>query len=254
MIKISNLSVKFGSKFALKDINLQIHKGEIINILGSNGSGKTTLLRCILDLEKFSGSVEIDGTNTANLSPKQMANLLSFVPQSHNIPYDFSVFDIVLMSRFASSFYKYSEFDRQKALEALEKTGISHLKDEVFRKLSGGQKQLVLVARAIASNAKIILLDEPINGLDLSNQILLLDLLRDLANDGYTVLCTTHYPEHALKIADKIAWLDKGNLIKFDTPKSVITKEQISQIYGLNSEFIKDSSENEHLIILGRNL
>ena len=108
------------------------------------------------------------------------------------------------------------------------------------------------MARAIASNAKMILLDEPINGLDLSNQILLLDLLKDLANDDYTVLCTTHYPEHALKIADKIAWLDKGYLIKFDTPKSVITKEQISQIYGLNSEFIKDSDKNEHLIILGR--
>lgn len=252
MIKISNLSVKFGNKFALKDINLHIKKGEIINILGSNGSGKTTLLRCILDLEKFQGSIEIDGQNTANLTPKMMANLLSFVPQNHFIPYDFSVLDIVLMSRFANSFYKYSKSDIQKAEFALKKTEILHLKNEIFRKLSGGQKQLVLVARAIASNAKIILLDEPINGLDLSNQILLLDLLKDLANDDYTVLCTTHYPEHALKIADKIAWLDKGNLIKFDTPKSVITKEQISQIYGLNSEFIKDCNENEHLIILGR--
>ena len=254
MIKISNLSVKFGSKIALNNINLQIQKGKILNILGANGSGKTTLLRSILGLENYNGEILIDDKNIANFSRGQMANLLSFVPQSSHIAYDFSVFDIVLMSRFASSFYKYSEFDIQKAKFALEKTGILHLKNEIFRKLSGGQKQLVLVARAIASNAKIILLDEPINGLDLSNQMLLLELLSNLSNDGYTILCTTHYPNHALKIADNIAWLEKGELFAYGKAKEILTSERISQIYGLDSEFIKDSNNDEHLIILRRNV
>ena len=254
MIEICDLSCKFGSKFALKNINLQIKKNQIINILGSNGSGKTTLLRCILGLEKFSGEIKIGGANISNLNPKQMAKTLCFVPQNNYIPYDFSVLDIVLMSRFASSFYKYSEFDKQKAKTALEKTGILHLQNEIFRKLSGGQKQLVLVARALSSEAKIILLDEPINGLDLANQMLLLNLLKNLPKDDYTVICTTHYPDHALKIADKIAWIDKAELIKFDEPKKVMTNERISQIYGLDCEFIKDSKENEHLVILWRDL
>ena len=207
MIKISNLSVKFGSKFALKDINLQIHKGEIINILGSNGSGKTTLLRCILDLEKFSGSVEIDGINTANLSPKMMANLLSFVPQNHFIPYDFSVLDIVLMSRFANSFYKYSKSDIQKAEFALEKTGISYLKNEIFRKLSGGQKQRVAIVRALLMHPEVILFDEVTAALDPEMVHEVLETMIALAKSGSTMLIVTHEMAFAKAVADRIIFL-----------------------------------------------
>lgn len=240
MIEIVNLSAGYGSKQILTDINFSIKNGTVLSILGANGSGKSTLLKAIVGLIPYSGEVLIDNIDTKKLERKQKASLIAYVPQSSTIPFDFSVIEIVLMGRFHASSLNlsYSKEDKEEARIALKKVGIENFKTRIFRNLSGGERQLVLIARALAQKSKIIIMDEPVTGLDLGNQMRLLDLISSLKNDGKIVIQTTHYPDHALRISTKVLWLDNGKTTAFGNPKDVISTQRIYDIYGVKSEFL----------------
>lgn len=241
MIQVSNLSCGYGSKEILKDVNFSIEKGAVLSILGANGSGKSTLLKAMVGLLPYKGNISIDNDDTRTLSRKERASLVAYVPQSSSIPFDFNVLEIVLMGRFHSSSLNlsYSKKDKDEACEALKQVGIEDFKGRIFRNLSGGERQLVLIARALAQKSKIIIMDEPVTGLDLGNQMRLLDLISTLAQDGKIVIQTTHYPDHALRVSTQVLWLDKGKILAFGSPEEVISTQRIYDVYGVKSELIR---------------
>ena len=251
MLKIKNLSSSYGSKQILNKINFNIKKDEVLSILGANGSGKTTLLKAIVGILPYKGDIFIANQNVKNLSRKQRASLIAYVPQYSNIPFDFNVLEIVLMGRFHSSSLNlsYSQTDKDEAIIALKQVGIENFSKRVFRNLSGGEKQLVLIARALAQKSKIIIMDEPVTGLDLGNQMRLLDLITSLSNNGKTIIQTTHYPDHALKISTQVLWLDKGKILDFGSPKEVINTQRIYDIYKVKSELLNHPDKNINYIL-----
>ncbi|MGB3960992.1 MAG: ABC transporter ATP-binding protein, partial [Sulfurimonas sp.] len=160
--------------------------------------------------------------------------------QYHNVPFNYSVIEMVLMGRISKLgiFASPSQRDFAVAKEALAKAGIEHLQTRAFGELSGGQKQLVLLARAIAQEVNVFIMDEPVNGLDYGNQIRLLELINSLAKEGYTFLKTTHYPDHALLVSSRVVVMDGGKIIANGAPQEVIHATMIEEVYGIKADII----------------
>ena len=234
MIKLVNLNVKYAKKEVLKQICFEF-EGGILNILGENGSDKSSLLKAILGLIKFSGDVLINRANLRSFSSRQLASLISYIPQSNFTPFNYSVLDMVLMGRLAYKglFDNYSKNDRLIAMQSLESLGILNLVNDEFLNLSGGQKQLVLIARALASRAKTIIMDEPINGLDFGNQIRLLEMIKMVASSGYDFIITTHHPRHARFIGGRAILIKNGEIFR-DTASELLDSSLISKLYGVD--------------------
>lgn len=234
MIKLVNLNVKYAKKEVLKQICFEF-EGGILNILGENGSGKSSLLKAILGLIKFSGDVLINRANLRSFSSRELASLISYIPQSNFTPFNYSVLDMVLMGRLAYKwlFDNYSKNDRLIAMQSLESLGILNLVNDEFLNLSGGQKQLVLIARALASRAKTIIMDEPINGLDFGNQIRLLEMIKMVASSGYDFIITTHHPRHARFIGGRAILIKNGEIFR-DTASELLDSSLISKLYGVD--------------------
>lgn len=253
MLEVKNLSYQYQKTPTLKNINFELKKGEILSILGANGSGKTTLLKTLVGLLSYKGSAKILGNEIKKLSAKKKASFIAYVPQDKQIAFEFTVLQIVLMGRFhTNSFgFSYSKKDKELALNSLEKIGIKNLANKTFVQLSGGERQLVLLAQALTQQSEIIILDEPTTGLDLGNQMRFLELLKQLSNQGHTIIQTTHYPNHALHISNRVVWLNKGEIISSGFAKDVITIKRIKEIYGVNSELIKHQNGLNYLLELG---
>ncbi|WP_181646871.1 ABC transporter ATP-binding protein [Helicobacter sp. 16-1353] len=239
ILKIQNLSVSYAKKNILNNINFSVKQNSINSILGPNGSGKSTLLKAILNAIVFSGDVLIKQQdkiiNTKKISAKELAKLIAYVPQRYNIAFEFSVLDVVLMGLYArSGFFGYAKKYQNLASFSLERLGIAHLKDERFSNLSGGQKQLVLIARALIQQSQIIVLDEPVSGLDLGNQHNLLELLEDIKKEGKTIIQTTHYPEHTYN-SDNIILLKNGKLFK-QGDFEILSPPNLKEIYGIDTQ------------------
>ncbi len=245
MLVLKDITCKYGNKKIIKKANFSVKKGEILSILGANGSGKSTLLKTMIGLLPYEGSVKILNQEIKNIPTKLKASLISYVPQSSQIPYEFSVLDVVLMGRFhKSSFgFSYSKQDHDICLNALEKIGIKSFKDRIYRYLSGGEKQLVLIARALAQQSKLILLDEPVTGLDLGNQMRLLDILQELSSLGNTIVQTTHYPDHALMVSKRVVWIHEGQILDIGEAKEVINIKRIKKIYSITSKLLEQNGK-----------
>lgn len=241
MIEIKNLSFSYKNKAVLSNLSFCIKQGENLAILGENGCGKSTLLKCILNLLKFKGEILINGKNLLSFSRKNLAQIIAYIPQFQNSPFEYKVIDIVLMGRLAHKnlFQSYSKNDYEISLNALEKLEISHLKDRIFTNLSGGEKQLVYCARSLASKAKIIFMDEPVSGLDFGNQIKFLSLIKTLSNDGYTIVITSHHPRHVKFLNSKILMIKNASI--FNQGNSTILNEaNISALYEIDYSKFKE--------------
>ncbi|MCR5795012.1 MAG: ABC transporter ATP-binding protein [Solobacterium sp.] len=239
MIRVESLSFSYGDHPVLKDISFDAKKGEFLSILGSNGVGKSTLFRCILGLlPGYSGSIYLDGKDIRSLRPRQMAKLAAYIPQNTASVYNFSVADIVLMGATAwlSPLQSPGKKEKERAEWAMDKVGIAHLKDRCFHHLSGGEKQLAVLARALVQNAKVLMLDEPTASLDFANQLLVLTEVRRLSHEGYTVIQTTHNPEHAYTFSDRILTLKDGEVFCSGRPDEVIVPEVIGSLYEMDVE------------------
>ncbi|WP_419677978.1 ABC transporter ATP-binding protein [Aliarcobacter lanthieri] len=241
LIDAKNISFSYQNKKVLNNINFELHQGDILSLIGKNGCGKTTLLKILLGIYKSSGNIKILSKNINEYKNKELAKLISYVPQTHQIPFDYTVFDVVLMGRLAYTnlFSNYSKNDIEITIKNLEKVGILHLKDKIYSQISGGERQLAFIARALTQNAKIIFMDEPVTGLDYGNQLKLLKFLKELSNEGFTFVKTTHYPDHALYASNKVMMLKDGIVLDYGLVDDKLTVENINQLYDVNVEIIK---------------
>ena len=241
-IEVKNLSFSYGDRPVLQDISFSVGEGELLSILGPNGVGKSTLFRCILGLlSGYTGEVLVDGINARSFSAREAAKHIAYIPQSSHPMFHYSVFDIVLMGRTSGlgSFRSPGKADREKCLRALEKIGISHLAGRCFHRLSGGEQQLVLIARALAQDAPILMLDEPTANLDYGNQLRVLEQVRKLAAEGYTVIQTTHNPEQSYLFSDRILAIQNGRVLTQGTPAEVLTAENMEELYQVEVEVVR---------------
>ncbi|RQW89415.1 MAG: ABC transporter ATP-binding protein [Geobacter sp.] len=235
LLVAENISFGFPDKPVLRDVSLTVHRGEIISLLGPNGSGKTTLLKSLLGLYRLDkGRVLFEGRAISSLRQKTLAQSIAYVPQIHRASFAYSVIDVVLMGRIPHKtfFSRFSAEDLDIAHAALDKLSILHLRDRPYTQISGGERQLTLIARAMTQGAHTFIMDEPANGLDYGNQIKLLEGLIDLCEEGYTFLKSTHFPDHALWVADRVIMLKDGSIIADGRPDNVITSESLFALYG----------------------
>ena len=238
-VEVKGLSFSYGSRQVLHDVSFSAGEGEFLSILGSNGVGKSTLFRCILGLlSGYLGEVLINGLDIRRLSVKQMAKLVAYIPQQCSPTFNYSVEDVVLMGTTAGlgtlGTPKARELERVQW--ALEKIGIGHLRKRCFHHISGGERQLAVIARALVQNAPVLMLDEPTASLDFGNQILVLSQIKALSEEGYTVIQTTHDPEHSYMFSDRVLTLKDGGVLAQGSPKQVLNRETVSSIYGIDVE------------------
>lgn len=251
-IEVRNLSFSYDDRPVLRDISFKVEKGEFLSILGPNGVGKSTLFRCMLGLlSGYTGQVLVDGVDVRSFSVREAARHIAYIPQSSHPLFNYSVFDIVLMGRTSglSTFRSPQKKDSEICEWALEKVGISHLAQRCFHRLSGGEQQLVLIARALVQKAPILMLDEPTANLDFGNQLLVLEQARNLAREGYTVIQTTHHPEQSYMFSDRILAIQKGRVLKEDIPEGVLTEDTIRQLYGVDVQIVSLREDKARICI-----
>ena len=235
--EVQNLHFSYNEKVILKGIDVCIKEGSVVSLLGANGTGKSTLMKLFLGLlHPSSGEVILKGKALQHYSIKERASHISYVPQSTHVAFAFCALDIVLMGRiaFESWFKRASEADVILARSAMERLGILHLKKRTFQTLSGGEKQLVLIARSLAQGAKILVMDEPVSGLDYGNQLRLLETIITLSKEGYTFLKSTHFPEHALMLGGYTYALKDGYVLAHGDTTTILTEQLINELYNTN--------------------
>lgn len=239
-----NLSFKYGEKTILSDISLSIEKGRLYSIIGPNGSGKTTLLKNISKiLEPMAKTIYIENDDITQLSGRDIARRISVVPQNTQIDFDFTVLDIVLMGRspYMKRFQTENAEDIKIAENAMKLTNVWHLKDRNINEISGGERQRAIVARALAQQAGIMLLDEPVSQLDIHYQIELMETIRYLIKTSdLTVITVMHDLNLAAQYSDYLILLYKGDIVCQGTPKQVITKENIEEVYNLEAYIVNN--------------
>lgn len=234
-LSVKDLKVDIATKQIVKGISLSVKDNEFIGLIGPNGSGKSTLLKAIYRVLKPSaGSVFLDGKDMRNINPKNIAKNLAVVSQFNNINFDFKVIDIVLMGRSPHKSLLESENknDYLIATEALKKVGMDHYANRSFTSLSGGEKQRVILARALAQKPKILILDEPTNHLDIKYQIEILSLVKNL---DICVLAALHDLTLASQYCDKLIVLKDGLVVTEGIPKEIVTSEMIKDVYDIDS-------------------
>lgn len=248
MIEIKNLSFSYNDNKIIEDIKLNLYYGKVYTILGNNGIGKTTFFKCILNLLKFKGDIFLDKKNIKEYTNKQLALKISYVPQSHNATFNYKVTDVILMGRSVNLELLRipNEKDLVKVREVMEFLNISKLANKGYMEISGGERQLVLIARSIIQNAKILILDEPTSNLDYGNQILVLNTLKDLANRGFMIIHSTHDPHQALNFSDNILILHEKKIIIKD--KHTLDEDILKQIYNVKVKLIKNRINKEEII------
>lgn len=234
-IEIRSLSFAYGEQQVLRDVSFTAQTGEFLSVLGPNGVGKSTLFRCILGLLRgYRGSILVDGADTRQMKASQLAKRIAYIPQSHYPSFNYSVFDMVLMGTTSkvSLLGGPGEAQREAARCALERVGIEHLAGKGYTNISGGERQLVLIARALAQDARVLILDEPTANLDYGNQLRVMEQVRGLTETGYTVVQSTHNPEQAFLFSHRVAAMKDGGILAMGSPAEVVTEELMEALYG----------------------
>lgn len=236
MLEANNISSGYGKKIIVDNVSISLKRGEFVCILGSNGCGKTTLLKTILGFIKpVNGEVLVDNFPINNLKEIDMAKKIAYIPQAHIPPFPFTVEDVVIMGRtpYLEKNSSPSKKDTQLANLSMERMGILHLKKNPYTKLSGGQQQLTMIARALVQDTDFILMDEPTANLDFGNEYRVLEEVYSLSrlyNKG--VIMVTHNPNHVFSFADKVVIMKNGNIHKTGYPTDKITEETLKYIYN----------------------
>ena len=236
-LAVKDLCFSYDANPVLKNVSFQADEGAFVSIIGSNGAGKSTLLRCILGLlSSYTGQIELGGKNTRGMPAADMARQIAYIPQSHYQAFNFTVFNMVLMgtSSQVSAISTPQNAQKMKAADALARMGISHLAKKSFTNISGGERQLTLIARALAQNAKLLVMDEPTANLDYGNQLRVMAQAKSLVREGYTVLQTTHNPEHAYLFSDQVLALQDGAVVGNGPPAEIITAKLLRTLYNVD--------------------
>ena len=222
-------------RMILKDISFRFKSGEIVSILGPNGAGKTTFLNCLANLVPLDkGEVFIDDKNIKQIPPRDVAKVIGYVPQIIGPSFDFSVLEYVVTgcAPHMGTLSRPKQEHYDIAMEAIKRMGIEKLTNRSYSQISGGERQQVSIARALAQRPAFILMDEPTAHLDYGNQIKVLKTVRSLKEEGYGVILTTHNPDHALLLQDQVAILDRNGVLTTGLSTDVLNEQDLSQLYG----------------------
>lgn len=250
-IKFSDVCCGYENKTILRNLNLRFETGNFYCILGSNGIGKTTLFKTMMGfLDVKEGQILISGKSIGGMSNKEIAQYVSYVPQAKNYSYQYSVLDIVLMGRamYIKKFGSPTDADEIVAEDTLRKLDILHLKDKTYSELSGGEQQIVLIARALVQEAQFIVMDEPASNLDYENQKKVLDVLLSLSQNQIGVIMSSHLPDHVFYCNAKAILIFKDRSIKEGSCIDVITEENLSKVYGVRVKVIAHPDDDGGII------
>ena len=257
LFDVKNISFSYDDETIFSDISFSINKGDVLCILGPNGTGKTTLIKCLNGLHDIdSGEILINGEEMKKLSFKQISKHIGYIPQSHVPSFPFKVFDVVLMGRapYLNLTDTPKDEDKQIALDALKTLGIEDLKDKEYTNLSGGERQLVFLARVLCQKPDILILDEPTSHLDFGNQIKLLEIIDNLAKSGLSIIMSSHFPDHAFLSSTKVAIMKDKHFIDFGTPDSVVTEENLKRAYSIDVKLIELDNKRKVCVPMKTNL
>ena len=252
MLAAHELGIGYGRRLVGAGLNVSLGKGEVVALLGPNGGGKTTLLKTLLGLlPPLAGRVELAGRNLDALSERDRARAIGYVPQTHGATFAFTVETLVLMGRtvHGSLFSPPSAHDRDVAHRMLERFGIASLADRPYTMISGGERQLALLARALAQEPDLVVLDEPTASLDFGNQGKVLREVRALADSGHGVLFTTHDPNHARRAADRALLLRGGRSLAEGPVENVLTRDALAELYATPIRRLYDSTVNQEVFV-----
>ena len=235
-LEVRDLSFGYGARVVGSGVDFALPRGEVLAVLGGNGCGKTTLFRTILGLlPPLEGAIAFEGRDLSRMSTPARAKLFAYVPQQQAVAFAFTVTDAVLMGRAANIgwFAQPARTDRALAAQALERVGIARLADRPMTEISGGERQLALIARALAQGADVLVLDEPTANLDYGNKLRVLNEIERLRGEGRTILLSTHDPDHALAHADRALLLANGRMLAMAAARDALTDETLTALYGV---------------------
>jgi len=241
-LRARGLRYGFPGRVVGDGVDLHLEAGEVVCLLGPNGSGKTTLIRTLLGLlAPLGGEVSLDGRPLASWNPRERATRLTYVPQAAETYFDFTLAEMVQMGRSAHAgvFSRPGPRDRERSAAALERVGLAPLADRPIHRVSGGERQLALIARALATEATHLLMDEPAANLDFGNQAIVLEEVARLRAAGAAVLFSTHHPDHALRIADRAVMVRGGAVMAAGPAEDVVNSENLSALYGRPVEVMR---------------
>lgn len=247
LIDVKGAGFGYGSQVVFRDVNCAINEGEIFCIVGPNGCGKTTLLDCMLGLSRLAeGEILFEGKNITTIHTSEIAKRVAYVPQSHEKTFPYLVREIVLMGRAAyTSWYGTPSWEDQKvAEEALELVGLTHLKNKPYTQLSGGEGQLVMIARALAQQTQVIMMDEPTAHLDFRHEISVLEtIVKLVADKKVAVIMATHFPNHAYyfennNINTTVALMNETNFSAMGRPSNVLSEDSLKLLYNVNAKIV----------------
>lgn len=247
-IEVKNLSFAYGSHTVLDKVCFSVEKGNFTALLGANGAGKSTLFRCILGfLPGYSGQISLCGRDIRTLDRRQQARLAAYIPQISTPVFNYTVLETVLMgvSGSISPLERPGQAQKETAAAMLERLSIGHLARCGINEISGGERQMALIARAMAQQAKILIMDEPTANLDYGNQYRVLETVRRLTEGGYTVLMSTHNPEHARRFASHVLALKDGSVYADGPSEEVITSALIEALYQIPAAVWEKNSREE---------
>lgn len=250
-LKVQNVVCGYGSTPILKDISFTIKQGEIVCILGPNGIGKTTVFRSVLGfLKLLGGAIYLDDKPKEELSSREFSKCVGYVPQGHEPPFPYTVPDVVVMGRAAhlKRFESPGMSDYRLAYQVMEMLGISHLSEKIYTHISGGERQMVLIARALVQDPKLLVMDEPTANLDYGNQIHVLECIKNLSRSGLGVLMTTHNPDHAFLCCDRVILLTKDKKILEGNVDDIVTEENLRKAYGVEVKITTTKTESGRIV------
>ncbi|MDD3706062.1 MAG: ABC transporter ATP-binding protein [Clostridiaceae bacterium] len=254
ILEVNNLSFHYhNGPMIFSNVNFNVDNGEVLSILGTNGAGKSTLLNCIANLYKpMSGKILLNGKPMSRMSLRGVARIVGYVPQIHTPAYAYSVREFTVMGRtpYIGAFKTPSTEDYRIADEALERMGIIYLRDKSYTEISGGERQQAMIARVIAQQPQLILLDEPTAHLDYGNQYRVVQMIRQLASEGYALIMTTHNPEHAIILNGKVAILNRRGVLGIGQAAETLSAETLSNLYGLSIKTVYDHDAKRNVCVV----
>ncbi len=259
LIEVQEAGFTYDEKrMIFEDVGFSVDEGEIFCIVGPNGCGKSTLIDCILGLKKLKkGRILIEGDNLETLKPREFAGHVAYVPQGHKTTFAYTVLDVVTMGRTyaAKMFSPPGEKEREIAREALRQVGLSGFEDREYTKLSGGELQLVMIARAIAQQSKVMVMDEPTAHLDFTHELTVMEVVADLAKEKRrSIIMATHFLNQAYYLENagantKVALFNGTNFAKVGRPSQVLTTENLEETFRIVTEIVQDGSNTRNYIL-----
>jgi iron complex transport system ATP-binding protein len=240
-MEVQEISCGYDGSPVLTELSFAVHTGETVSILGPNGVGKTTLFKALLGFIKLDqGAICLDGQSVAGWSRSRLAKLIGYVPQSHTPPFPFTVLEVVMMGRTAhlGLFSSPSKADARQAAQVLEQLGISYLEQRNYTEISGGERQMVLIARAMTQEPQFLIMDEPTAHLDYGNQIRVLQQVNALSSQGLGVIMTTHNPDHAFRCPGQAVLLQRDRPAVSGPTERIVTEDNLRSAYGVEVRIV----------------